>query len=128
MEPRSRAAARRNDLDTDQRRPTIRRREGAEACLLNPASAAPETLDTPASSNVALSQEAVCVATTSRIRRTLTATCAIRIRGWLRQVERPRREDLFSSSPDRCGPDFLRGGRQGVQRKTHTEMPRDAFL
>ena len=30
-----------------------------------------KTLDTPASANVALSQEAVCVATTSRIRRTL---------------------------------------------------------
>src|SRR4030095_2449022 len=43
--------------------------EGAEAHLLNPASAAQETLHTPASATVALSQEAVCVATTSRIRR-----------------------------------------------------------
>ena len=43
--------------------------EGAKACLLNPASAARKTLDTAASANVALSQEAVCVATTTRIRR-----------------------------------------------------------
>ena len=43
--------------------------EGTEACLLNPASTTPETLDTPTSANVALSQETVCVATTSRIRR-----------------------------------------------------------
>src|SRR4029453_14897958 len=46
--------------------------EGAEAHLLTPASAAQETLHTPASATVALSQEAVCVATTSRIRRPLT--------------------------------------------------------
>src|SRR5215216_761813 len=43
--------------------------KGAEPHLLNPASAAQETLHTPASATVALSQEAVCVATTSRIRR-----------------------------------------------------------
>src|SRR5215207_11470925 len=42
--------------------------KGAEPHLLNPASAAQETLHTPASATVAPSQEAVRVATTSRIR------------------------------------------------------------
>jgi hypothetical protein len=48
--------------------------EGPEPGLRNPARAAQETLHTPASATVALSQEAVCVATTGRIRRTSTGT------------------------------------------------------
>ena len=72
--PRSRAAARRNDLDADQRQPSIRRRGRMRPHPRNPASAAQETLHTPASTTVALSQEAVCVATTDRIRPTLSGT------------------------------------------------------
>jgi hypothetical protein len=37
MEARSRAAARRNDLDADRRQPPSRGEEGAEARLLKPA-------------------------------------------------------------------------------------------
>jgi hypothetical protein len=36
---------------------------------------------------------------------TLTATVVIRLAGWFRQVEQPGREDLFSTPPDKCGPD-----------------------
>src|SRR5207342_331096 len=54
--PRSRGAARRNDLDADQRQPTIRRRGRTRPHPRNPASAAQETLHTPASTTVALSQ------------------------------------------------------------------------
>ena len=46
--------------------------EGPEPQARNPAGAAQETPYTPASTTVALSQEAVCVATTGRIRRTST--------------------------------------------------------
>jgi transposase len=71
--PRSRAAARRNDLLTPTSgNPPSGGEEGAEPGLLNPARAAQDTLHTPASATVALSQEAVCVATTGRIRRSLS--------------------------------------------------------
>jgi hypothetical protein len=67
--PRSRAAARRNDLDADQRQPTIRRQGGAEPGLLNPARAAQETLHTRQLQPPWHYHRKPCVATTGRIRR-----------------------------------------------------------
>jgi hypothetical protein len=72
MEPRSRAVARRNDLDADDRQPPSGGEEGAEARLLKPAQL--RNARTPAQPPMGLSQEAVCAATTSRIRRPFYGT------------------------------------------------------
>jgi hypothetical protein len=68
MGPRSRAAATRNHLDPDQRQPTIRRRgrsRNTSACQRSSGNATHASFSHPWHYRT----EAVCVATTSRIRR-----------------------------------------------------------
>jgi hypothetical protein len=62
---------------TIKRQPTIRRRGRSRTRSAEPCQGTQETLHTPPSATVALSQEAVCVATTGRIRRSAFDTSAV---------------------------------------------------
>ena len=111
MEPRSRAAARRNDLDADQRQPTIKRRGREPTTSAKPCQRSSGNATHASFNHRGTIAGSVCVATTGRIRRTASGTISGHRSGSRRtaiaellDAQGPLRERAVATTKDvRCG-------------------------